>query len=156
MQPNGPFAIHLVERPTEEQRLAVAIGLRDYNLRFMPTEPYMPVAFLLQQGEAPPSGGLVGMVYWGSFYVDLLWVPDALRAQGIGARLMAQAEEYARRYGCRLIHVDTMSFQARGFYEKIGYTVFGTLTGYPHGVERYYLVKHLEPPSADATGTGGP
>jgi GNAT superfamily N-acetyltransferase len=144
-EPVADVAIRLVEFPTEEQRMAVAEGLRAFNRRYMDAEVYVPVAFLVQQGDAPPRGGLVGAVYWGALYIDLLWVPDELRGQGIGTRLMAQAEAFARRYGCNFVHLDTMSFQARGFYEKVGYTVFATLTGYPNGVERYYLVKHFYP-----------
>ncbi|MEA3146360.1 MAG: hypothetical protein QOI53_1859, partial [Verrucomicrobiota bacterium] len=34
-------------------------------------------------------------------------------------------------------------FQARGFYEKNGFHVFGTIENYPIGHERYYLIKRL-------------
>jgi len=35
------------------------------------------------------------------------------------------------------------SFQARGFYEKVGYTVFGRLDDCPPGHSRFYMQKPL-------------
>ena len=80
----------------------------------------------------------------------MLWVADDLRGSGVGSAIMQQAEAFARSRGCGLIHLDTMSFQARGFYEKLGFAVYGTLTGFPNGVERYYLVKQLSGAAAYA------
>ncbi len=45
--------------------------------------------------------------------------------------------------GCEFVHLDTFNFQARGFYEKLGFVVYGTLTGFADGVERYHLVKSI-------------
>ncbi len=55
---------------------------------------------------------------------------------------MAHSEEAARR-GCRYAWLDAFSFQARGFYEKLGYTVLGTLEDSPPGHSRYFLKKNL-------------
>ncbi|MGC6728099.1 hypothetical protein ACP0GO_26835, partial [Escherichia coli] len=40
--------------------------------------------------------------------------------------------------------LDTYSFQARGFYEKLGYTVFGTIDDFPPGHQRFFGRKRLE------------
>jgi GNAT superfamily N-acetyltransferase len=77
--------------------------------------------------------------------VDILWVHDAWRLRGVGSALMTAAEGAARAHGCRRIHLDTMSFQAPEFYRKLGYTVFGVLTGFPQDATRIYLVKDLAP-----------
>jgi ribosomal protein S18 acetylase RimI-like enzyme len=58
---------------------------------------------------------------------------------------MRRAEAEALERGCRGVYVDTFHFQARGFYEKLGFAVFGTLEGMPAGGARYYLSKKLAP-----------
>ena len=75
-------------------------------------------------------------------FIEWLWIDDAARG-GTGRDVMALAESHAVIQGCTKAHLDTFNFQARGFYEKLGYTVFGTLE-YPNGgVERYYMRKNL-------------
>ena len=59
---------------------------------------------------------------------------------------MEQAEREAIRRGCRTIWLDTFTFQARGFYERLGYSVFGTLEDYPPGHSRFFLKKSLTQP----------
>ena len=55
---------------------------------------------------------------------------------------MAAAEAEGRRRGCAIVWLDTFEFQARPFYEKLGFTVFGTLD-YPAGFKRFFLQKSL-------------
>lgn len=88
-------------------------------------------------------GGLWGRTFWGVCHVDVMFVPESARGAGLGARVMQAAEAEAIRRGCRLIHLDTYAFQARPFYEKLGYTVFGQLDGPPPIYPRYYMHKRL-------------
>ena len=76
-------------------------------------------------------------------FVELLFVPETLRGQGFGEKLMRQAEDLAREAGCTGIWLDTFSFQAPDFYKRLGYTEFGTLADYPPGFTRHYLHKPL-------------
>jgi GNAT superfamily N-acetyltransferase len=57
---------------------------------------------------------------------------------------MKAAEDHARSHGCIGAYVDTFEYQARPFYEKLGYELFGTLEGYPPGYRQFHLVKQLE------------
>ena len=41
--------------------------------------------------------------------------------------------------GCDHIHLDTFDFQARDFYEKNDFQIFGIMEDYPIGHKRYYL-----------------
>ena len=86
-------------------------------------------------------GGLVGKTLWGWLSVDRIWVAPALRAHGIGRKLMRFAEEEAKRRGCKHVLVDTMSFQVQGFYEKLGYEMWGTLDDFPEGHQRIFFQK---------------
>ena len=75
--------------------------------------------------------------------VELLFVPESLRGQGIGAQLMERAETEGRRRGCGNAWLDTFEFQARGFYERLGYRCFGELANYPPGFSRFFMTKAL-------------
>jgi GNAT superfamily N-acetyltransferase len=86
-------------------------------------------------------GGLIGVSYWDWLHVDLLALPASHRGQRLGSRLMQEAENVAVRRGCRGVWLDTASFQARPFYEKLGYTVFGTIDDYPPPHRRHFLTK---------------
>ncbi|HEY1642976.1 MAG TPA: GNAT family N-acetyltransferase [Streptosporangiaceae bacterium] len=87
--------------------------------------------------------GLSGWTWGGCGYVDLLWVRGDQRGQGLGARLLTAAEEEIRRRGCDRVALSTHSFQAPGFYARLGYSECGRTPGYPHGYDDIHLVKHL-------------
>jgi GNAT superfamily N-acetyltransferase len=88
-------------------------------------------------------GGLWGRSLWGSLYIDILFVPELLRGAGLGTSLLRQAEEEAIRRGCRDMWTDTFAFQARTFYEKFGFAIFGTLDGPAPIFPRFFLKKNL-------------
>ena len=88
-------------------------------------------------------GGLYGWTWGGCGYVDLLWVRDDQRGLGLGAGLLAAAEAEIRRRGCDRVALSTHSFQAPGFYARLGYTECGRTPGYPRGHDDIHLVKQL-------------
>ena len=88
-------------------------------------------------------GGLILQSYWNESYVELLWLSSRARKQGLGRELMAEAERRARRRGSKLLHLNTYSFQAPGFYEKLGFRRFGRMSGSPKGASRHFYVKGL-------------
>jgi len=88
-------------------------------------------------------GGLYGWTWGGCGYVDLLWVRDDQRGLGLGADLLAAAEAEIRRRGCDRVALSTHSFQAPGFYARLGYTECGRTPGYPRGHDDIHLVKQL-------------
>jgi GNAT superfamily N-acetyltransferase len=88
-------------------------------------------------------GGLWGSTAYLALHIELVYLPEELRGSGLGRQLMEQAEQEAIHRGCHLSWLDTFTFQARGFYERLGYTVFGTLDDYPPGHSRFFLRKNL-------------
>ena len=88
-------------------------------------------------------GGLILESYWRESYIELLWLSARARGAGLGSKLIKDAERRARRRGSRLIHLNTYSFQAPGFYEKLGYRRFGGMSGSPKGESRHFYVKRL-------------
>ena len=88
-------------------------------------------------------GGVVAYVYWNNLSVDMLWVDEAHRLNGVGRSLMVQAETEARRRGLEGITLNTFSFAAPGFYKKLGFEEYGQLSGIPKGVTRHLFCKWL-------------
>ncbi len=89
------------------------------------------------------DGGIAADLFGGWAYISLLWVDENLRNRGLGTELLNRLEAEAIRLGCKHAHLDTYSFEARPFYERAGYEVFGKLDDYPTGYCKYFLKKAL-------------
>lgn len=122
---------------------AVFTGLRAYNVSQVGEPDEQPVHVFLRDGSGAVVAGLSGHVKWKWLYVAKLWVSEPLRGSGAGRRLMAAAEAFAIEHGATDASLDTFGDQARPFYEKLGYRVFGTLEGFPPGSRQYFLTKSL-------------
>ncbi len=103
----------------------------------------VPLAVLLRDDAGTMLGGLLGHTSGGWLIVDVLWLPAELRGGGLGARLMADGEAEARRRGCIGVHLNTGSFQAPGFYERLGYEVCGVIDDFPRRHKRITFSKRL-------------
>jgi GNAT superfamily N-acetyltransferase len=88
-------------------------------------------------------GGITGRTSLGLLFIDLFFLPDELRGSGLGTRLLAAAEDEARRRGCRAAVLYTISFQAPGFYIRNGWKIFGEIPCDPPGTSRVFLSKDL-------------
>jgi GNAT superfamily N-acetyltransferase len=88
-------------------------------------------------------GGLYGRSSFGLVYVERFFLPEDLRREGIGSRMLALVEEEGRRRGCTRIALTTLSVQAPGFYKKQGYDVAAMIECDPPGLTRYYMTKRL-------------
>lgn len=117
--------------------------LRRFNEQF--TKPYdlRDLCVTARDADGTLLGGLTGYTNWEWLYVDYLWVHESQRGTGLGSRLMAAAEEEARRRDCRWSRLYTYDFQAPGFYKKLGYEVWAELEGYPPGHTQIWLRKAL-------------
>lgn len=91
-------------------------------------------------------GGISGRTSLGLWFIDLVYLPEAARGGGIGTRMMEMAEAEARRRGCRAGVLYTISFQAPGFYQRLGWRVFGEIACDPPGTSRVFLTKDLSTP----------
>ena len=122
--------------------------LVEYNLSQVPAR--QKVLFekldikIINENDKIIAGCLAKMYCWNILYIDILWVDKDYRGLGLGTKLLKHIEETATAKGCTLIHLDTFDFQAKSFYEKLGYTVFGVLDNCPENHCRYYLKKDLK------------
>jgi GNAT superfamily N-acetyltransferase len=134
--------IELVAEPDDALRRAIQAPLAAYNDALCGPSGHRTLALAVRDDSGTVRGGLWGHTAYGWLYTQLLAVPAAARGQGLGRALMAAAEAEARRRGCTHAWVDTI-FGARGFYERLGYTVFGELAEHPPGFTRSFLKKAL-------------
>ena len=122
--------------------------LVEYNLSQVPAEQEVLFDTLdkkITDDNGNTIAGCVARMYcWNVAYIDSLWVDIKYRGNGLGARLLAEIEKTAKAKGCYLIHLDTFDFQAKEFYDKQGYELFGVLEDCPKGHCRYYFTKKLK------------
>ena len=123
---------------------AVVDGLRTYNIGIIGDPREQKVQIFLRDDADAVVGGLLGHIRWRWLYVSKLWIDATLRGEGHGARILERAEDLARTAGCIGSYLDTFEYQARPFYEKNGYALFGTLDGYPPGYCQFYLSKRFD------------
>ena len=133
-----------------EQDLPVIYGnLRRFNhsrIPFTQEEPFCDLSRKILDEDGNIIAGCIAEMYcWKVVFVDILWVDERYRHQGLGSRLLGAVEAAARQEGCTLIHLDSFSWQARDFYVRLGYEVFGVLEDCPEGQCRYFLKKKLTP-----------
>ena len=142
MIPSYRLRFDIEDAPSQADVEVLPNGLEAFNESQWPRhQPWRPLAVFARDGEGIIAG-LAGETYSGWLFIRYLWVSDALRGQGIGRKLMGDAEVRALERGCHSAWVDTFSFQAPGFYLRLGYAVFGELD-YPPGHKRVFLQKRL-------------
>ena len=129
--------------PSETEIGYVREKLAQFNTDHVGGDGHTPVNIVEYTADGEIIGGILGGTYWGWMYIDILWVAEKYRRQGIGTKLLAEAEKEAVRRGCHHVHLDTMSWQAPGFYRKHGYEVIGTLPDIPDGHQKFLLIKAL-------------
>lgn len=101
-----------------------------------------PISFeLFDKGEF--VGAIVVQLFWEQLHIKFLLVEENYRGQGIARRLMNHALEYGKKRGCQFAFVETMSFQAPGFYQKMGFMVEFSRSGYAANTTFHYLKRLL-------------
>lgn len=131
-----------VERTIGKTKKAVLDGLIRYNSEKMGKQKHKRLAVSLREKNAI-VGGIVGEVWTAVLFIQFFWLEQGFRKKGFGAKLIKSIEDEAKRFGATRAYVDTMSFQAPGFYRASGYKEFGSIEGYPGGVTRHWFTKIL-------------
>lgn len=133
----------VIEKSSEEDKKLVLGGLLKYNDEAVPDAPGCSgdISRKVVDEHGKIVAGLIGMLYWGCAYVEILWVDKEHRKDGIGSLLLKEIEQEVKEKGGHMIHLDTFDFQAKDFYLKNGFEIFGILDDCPEGHKRYYLKK---------------
>jgi GNAT superfamily N-acetyltransferase len=139
--------IEVQDEPDDAHRGAILAGLAAFNAEVGFPGDARPVAVLLRGDEGAILGGLWGRTGYRWLFVEFLAVPAELRGQGLGAALMIEAECIGIERGCTGAWLTTFTFQARPFYEKLGYAVFGALEDSPAPGQARLLMQKRFPPA---------
>jgi GNAT superfamily N-acetyltransferase len=114
-----------------------------YNLAKTGYHDGRDIAIFLRDEQGIIIAGLWGWTWGGCLKIQYLWVREGMRGQDLGTRLLAAAEAEGRARGCKIAALDTHSFQAPVFYQKLGYEAYGVLENDPVGYQHYQLWKQL-------------
>ena len=117
--------------------------LKEYNLSHREASAKVPIGVFLEDESGGKLAGLTGETFGNWLCIRFLFVSEPLRGQGIGSRLLENAEKEARRRGCKYAFMDTFSVQAPEFYKKQGYQEVFALEEYPYTGQRHYCTKEL-------------
>lgn len=131
---------------TEEENAWVDAQINAFNWRgcnFQGTNLEIYLNYVIKDGDAVIAGINSCFYLEEILYVGVLFVSEPYRHQLIGTHLLEHLEREARAKGAKLAHLDTFDFQAKDFYIKHGYDVYGTLDDCPTGHKRYYMKKKL-------------
>lgn len=132
--------IEISDRPSAEDTALLFRNLAGFNEVQAGPASGRELAVFARHGDELVAG-LTGFTHWNWLTIKYLWVAESRRHQGLGGRLVLAAEREARLRGCEHAHLDTFSFQAVPFYERLGYSVFGRLEDYPAGHAKVFLQK---------------
>ncbi|MCX7328909.1 MAG: GNAT family N-acetyltransferase [Hyphomicrobiales bacterium] len=132
-----------VEKTYAKARKAILKGLVAYNRSQIGRRKWKNIAITIRNDAGDIVGGVTGEAWADWLFIQLLWLDEAHRGQDLASRAMDAVEDEARAFGAKHAYLDTFSFQARPFYEKRGYRVFGTLENYPDAHSRYWMTKSL-------------
>jgi len=138
--------LDLDENPKEDELRQLITGVRAFNRAVVGREPPRAVASFLRDNDASIVGGAYGELWGASVHIAAVWVAENHRGKGHGSALLRAVEDYAAGRGHLLSYVETTSFQARPFYEGLGYRVFGELPGIAEGCTLFFLRKDLKRP----------
>lgn len=131
---------------SEEEIDHITEQLIFYNhtkVHFEKQPPYLHINRCIKDGNEI-IGGILSELYWNVLNVDILWVKDEYRNKGYATALLTDVENIAKEMNCNISHLYTYDFQAKDFYIKLGYTVFGVLGDCPQGHNRYFMSKKLK------------
>jgi GNAT superfamily N-acetyltransferase len=117
--------------------------INEHNMVRTGRRDYLPLAIFQRDEHDTIIAGLYGFTWAGWLEIRLVWVREDLRGQGHGRRLVEAAETEARLRGCKHVWLDSYTFQAPAFYQRLGYEVFGALHGYPPPEDRVFLTRQL-------------
>lgn len=124
-----------------EEILYRGISEDAFEVKGMP--PIKGYSVFMKDSEGRVKGGVSGSIFFGSLYIDSLWVEKAFRGLGWGTKLMQEAEKIGVEHGCRFATLNTMDWEALPFYQKLGYSIEFVREGYDKSSKMFMLRKTL-------------
>ncbi|MBE6054853.1 MAG: GNAT family N-acetyltransferase [Clostridium sartagoforme] len=133
----------ITSMPSEEDKQEIYEQLLKYNLQHLENSNVEELGIFFEGEEGIKVAGLIGKTHGNWLTIDYLWVDESLRGRDIGSEIVKKAENEAKARGCKYVFLNTFSFQAEGFYFKLGYQKVFSLEKYPVTGERHYFIKTI-------------
>ncbi|HTT97126.1 MAG TPA: GNAT family N-acetyltransferase [Rhizomicrobium sp.] len=118
-------------------------GMRAFNGAAVPGLKSHKIVAAIRDDAGALHGGVIGRMAGDSVYMEIVYNDDAVRGTGLGRETMKLVEDRARELGAREAWLYTMSFQAKPFYEKLGYHQFAELPWLGGKHQRHFMRKDL-------------
>jgi len=120
--------------------------LREFNMKQVPLEGTIiqePINIVMKDSDGQIIGGINATIiqYWNRCHIDTFWIEERYRGAGHGRKLLEAIEKIAINKGCKLIELETYSFQAPNFYMNNGYEIIGIVENHPQGHSQYFFKK---------------
>lgn len=142
MMEHPSFTIEI--NPTLQDLQFLEDQVNEHNIAVTGYDDFQALAIFVRDTAQAVVAGLSGYTWGQGCKIEFLWVAPDLRGQGYGTALLQAAEVEAKQRGCHVVVVDTHSFQAPAFYQKLGYTVVGSYTDFPYQHGQFFLEKRLQ------------
>ena len=140
--------IELTTTPSAEDAKTISQGLVDFNHETIPDlepeEAAINFSVFARDNDGRITGGLRATCFWNTLHIELTWVSKDARGKGVGCVMVKKAEQFAIENGFEQALLETTDWQAKPFYEKLGYQLMATLPEYPKGHACHFLIKKLE------------
>ena len=140
-----PYTICISDTIDAEVEQTILEGLNAYNDAITGYQDRQVLSVVVRDRDSQRVlGGAMGRTSLGLLFLDLFYLPPALRGLGLGRRILQQFEEEGRRRGCASAVLYTISFPAPEFYERRGWRRFGEIACSPEGTSRVFMSKTVQ------------
>lgn len=133
-------------KSTAEEIELIDNKLGDYNktqVQYTSKMDYLPLNFHIKDEQGNIIAGINALSCWQMVHISELYVDENNRGKEIGSTLLNKVESEAKAIGATTSHTDTFDWQAKDFYLKLGYEIFGVIDDCPNGHQRFFLKKRL-------------
>ncbi|MFN5266959.1 MAG: GNAT family N-acetyltransferase [Burkholderiaceae bacterium] len=120
-------------------------GLNRYNIESAALHDVESLCLKAVDDRGVLQAGLKGRTWGQCAEVEQLWVDARYRRQGLGSRLMLAFEQSATKRSCKNIYLTTLSFQAPGFYLKLGFEELARVEAHGRHLDivKFWMIKRL-------------
>lgn len=140
---NNSFILERFDTIPSEYEGILFRGISEYAFQEKNLPPIQPFSVFIKNQKQVILGGVSGVIFYGSLYVDSLWIDKAIRDQGWGTKLMGEAEKIGIERGSKFVTLNTMDWEGLAFYQKLGYSIEFIREGYDENSKMFMLRKNL-------------
>ncbi len=139
----------LSSAPSQADIEALEQSLSNYFAAHRTDAKDQPLLLLARDGEKVVAG-IYAKTGWDQMYIRTLFVAEHLRGQGVGRKLIEDAEAEGRKRGCAVSWLMCSTEAAKRFYERRGYECFGEVERRA-ATSRYFMKKQLQKSGSEIT-----